>query len=431
MEIFIYITVFLIGIGKVLRKYSFSILSPIYQYLIFGITTIIFSAIYFYFFTYRFSLFGLDEISYSSFNLAIEYYFVSFIAFIVGANINYIAINKAKRSLTQQKLNLTWEIPDRLTNSLFRFSKYFFPLTYFFIFILFGKQLFIRCEYLSSEISRSGMLLVQLVGFLGSILASLIYEKKKVLTAFYFGFLMILFFTTGSRVGVLFLMIFIGIKFVLQPTHKTIDWMKLVAVIILILFYLAFVMHLRGLESHGLIPYLSEVLYIDSSIFRDFFFNIYYIFIYGVFVTVKTMSIAVKDWSIIFTNINPLPGSMAGWYEFSKTRRINVYAPFSTHGEVFSMGKWFTFCFYVAVGFIISYLDVLVRKLISRQHYFSALIINLLIVLHIFYSFEYNMRSSIRYIYYALAFVVILWAFRFIKRVLIYLSHLDDDKQAK
>lgn len=382
-------------------------------------------------FSYRFSLFNLDSVSNNSFNSAIEFYLLSYCSFMIGAILFQFYGRDNKKNLLKQKLQLTWQIPIALSSSLVKFSNFFFPLTYLLIFLVFGKQLFIRSEYLSSDIPRYAMLLVQLAVFLGSILSALIFQENKQKSIFYFSILTLLFFSTGSRVGVLLLIIFIAIKFVLKPNHYKKDWVALGLQIILVLLYLAFVMQLRGLDSHGIIPYAKQIFNIDAKIFREFFFNIYYIFIYGVFVTIETMLTAAKDWSVILTNINPLPGSMAGWYEVSKSRRINDYAPFSTHGEIFAMGKTLTFLFYSITGFIISYLDFRIRGWISQKKYFLGLIINLLIILYIFYSFEYNMRSSVRYIYYALFFVFLTWIFHFLKRVLVYLSHLENGNNEK
>jgi hypothetical protein len=168
-------------------------------------------------------------------------------------------------------------------------------------------------------------------------------------------------------------------------------------------------MQLRTLEDHGVIPYITYFFMMGDEVLEAFMFNIYYILIYGVFVTIGTLKTAAADWNIILTNISPMPGFLTNWYELAPKRRINLYAPYSTHGEVFKMGKWFSFIFFFWIGIMFSFFEKKTRKILTKGGYFKVFILIILLILHIFYAYEYNMRSSVRYIYYAFAYLFILY----------------------
>ncbi|WP_216066427.1 hypothetical protein [Pseudotamlana agarivorans] len=165
--------------------------------------------------------------------------------------------------------------------------------------------------------------------------------------------------------------------------------------------FLGVLMGFRGLEKHGIIPYVAS-LFSEQAGVRDSFFNFYYSFIFGVFATIGTLKKAVPDWEVIFISLNPLPGSMVGWYDISEKMRLNIYAPFTLHGRVFVMGYFFTFMYFFITGLIFSFFDKCIRKSLKDKKRGLPFVLTILAVLHIIYAFEYNMRSSVRYIYYAL-----------------------------
>ena len=243
------------------------------------------------------------------------------------------------------------------------------------------------------------------MSFLGCVLSALIYKENKMLSVLLFSILLTLYLGTGSRICFIFLVIYILVTYFLSKKFNILRKIKLFIILFLSFLFLAYVMQLRSLEDHGVIPYITYFFMMGDEVLEAFMFNIYYILIYGVFVTIGTLKTATADWNIILTNISPLPGFLTNWYELAPKRRINLYAPYSTHGEVFKMGKWFSFIFFFWIGIMFSFFEKKTRRILTKGGYFKVFILIILLILHIFYAYEYNMRSSVRYIYYAFVYL--------------------------
>ena len=176
----------------------------------------------------------------------------------------------------------------------------------------------------------------------------------------------------------------------------------------IIIFFFGYNIALR-LESntHGLVPYLNIILSKPDVIFHNTLFNIYYTFIFGFVATSETIKLYQENISNLLTCINPLPGSLTNWYLFSQKLRINIYAPFTAIGE---MAKFpvFSFFYYIFLGYYFSFCDFYIKTAIIAKRYFAPAIIIILLCLFILFSFEYNLRSSISFIYY-FAFILFLF----------------------
>ncbi len=99
--------------------------------------------------------------------------------------------------------------------------------------------------------------------------------------------------------------------------------------------------------------------------------------------------------------------------------RLTPYAPYSLHGRVFTMGKLFTIFYFFMTGLIFSFMERKVRVYLNNGNRVLAFIIILLLILHIVYGFEYNLRSAFRYIYYAIFIIFISYLLRLIKPYLL------------
>jgi len=339
---------------------------------------------------------------------AIDFYVLGINSFLTAVIVFYDLSSKSNKILfsnhIETKVNINISINYNLKNVTII---YFFVLVSL-ILLTYGKTLFIRSEYVSFERFKGMVMIIKLMSFVGCILTAIIYKKNKPLSIVLFSVLMILYLGTGSRICFIFLVIYILITYFLSKKFNILRKINLFILLILSFFFLAYVMQLRFLDKHGIIPYLNYFFNMGREVLEAFLFNIYYILIYGVFVTIGTLKTAVSDWNIILTNINPLPGFLTNWYEFASSRRINIYAPYSTHGEVFNMGKWFTFIFFFWVGSMFSFFEKKTRKILNKGGYLKVFILLILLILHIFYSYEYNMRTSVRYIYYAFIYLLII-----------------------
>jgi hypothetical protein len=108
----------------------------------------------------------------------------------------------------------------------------------------------------------------------------------------------------------------------------------------------------------------------------------------------------------LITCINPMPGNLTDWYSFSQRMRINIYAPYTSIGELAKF-PIFSFIYYVFLGYYFSYCDFHIKYFIQAKKLLVPAITIILLLLFIMFSFEYNLRSSIRYLYYS-AFILML-----------------------
>ena len=173
-----------------------------------------------------------------------------------------------------------------------------------------------------------------------------------------------------------------------------------------LVFFFGYNISIRYSSSHGLIPYLS-IPFTDPWVILEYtFFNIYYTLVFGVFATYKTLILNTPNYDYLFTSLNPSPGFLTDWYSIYKDLRINPYAPFTSIGEIFSY-PFFAFLFYFFLGLFFAYAEKMIQYLLLNGKFLTGFTLFLLVCAFIPYSFEYNLRSATRYIYYALIFIIL------------------------
>jgi hypothetical protein len=281
----------------------------------------------------------------------------------------------------------------------------------------YGKEIIIRSNYLP-DISRAFTLIIKVLSFIEIILLGIAYRKYKFESVLYFLLIVLISLGTGSRVVFLFLLIYFSILFISQG-NKTMNKIKFSINIFISILFLAYLMQLRGLSSHGILPYLKNLTAPEGNFLRDFYFNIYYSLIFGFYVTIRTLQEAQFDWNIIFISLNPLPGTLTGWYDYAETMRVNIFAPYTLHGRIFKMGMPFTICYFLTTGILFGLFEKKIRSFLNSGHRVLALVLLLLVILYIVYGFEYNLRSAFRYIYYALFVIFINYLYRLLKPYII------------
>jgi hypothetical protein len=343
-------------------------------------------------------LFKLDAISNNLFLETIKFHLLALVAFCFGVIVYYeVSKPKIKRILIQSFSKVLFHkyvLPKKLDlviSILFGAIIALYAATY-------GTGVFFREEYLVSN-GRAFQTLTKLLSFVLSILLAFNYTKNKFLSISAFIVLLLLTVSTGSRISFLYFVMYVFLIFQSQGNtfkNKIILFLNLIFSFI----FLSYVMTLRHSDVHGIIPYLGKLFESKNDFMQSFNFNIYYSFIFGIFVSAKTILLNSPNWSNIFISLNPVTGNLAGWYDIYKTLRIHPVVPFSSNGEIFTMGNSFTFLFYSVLGSIVSYFDFRTRLFFSVGKRILGFIIVILFVLHIVYSFEYNLRSSFRYIYY-------------------------------
>ena len=392
------------------RILKYFLLSPIYLYVTFSLVSIVLTVGYFYFFENKFSLFSLDKVSEIAFLSTIKMYLTALITFIFGVIVFYdLSTKKVKsffnRSYTSS-LFFTYTLPKRTKN----ITGIIFFIIIALYFITYGKGIFIRNVYLP-ETSRSLTIIIKILSFIEILLLGLIYREKKILSTLYFIFLMIISIGTGSRSVFLFFILYVVLVFI-SNGNTLLNKVRFSIHLIISFIFLAYIMQLRQLGLHGVIPYLKSIGSSQGDFYRSFLFNIYYSFVYGVFVTIRTIQEAKLDWHIILVNINPLPGKLAGWYTYAQDMRINKFVPYSLHGRVFKTGLPFTIIYFFSTGLLFSYFENKIRNLLNDNKRIVAFILTFILVLHIVYAFEYNMRAAVRYFYYAFFIIIMAYLFK-------------------
>lgn len=132
---------------------------------------------------------------------------------------------------------------------------------------------------------------------------------------------------------------------------------------------------------------------IDRRMLRNFF--------HGYLVTYEV----IMDWPDIpnryfWVSVNPLPGSMVGWYDVAQHLRVNMYVPYNMFGQLISHGWFLYFSSMFAVGSGLAFLD----KTIGSERVGTVLKVMIFLfgLMFILLSFQYNLRSSVRFFYLAL-----------------------------
>lgn len=169
----------------------------------------------------------------------------------------------------------------------------------------------------------------------------------------------------------------------------------------------------RGLPQQGLSPFLaysaSNVWLIghyilDPNQLRIFFLNVFW----GFPLTAYISNSPPLPFSYFLTSVNPLPGTETNWSQISPLLKANMYAPFNALGELFNYGLWMALGMFFLLGNALAAADRTIRRDLARQSYFLPVLYIGLTIILILYSTQYNLRSSMRVLYYwvALAFLV-------------------------
>lgn len=405
MEIGIYIALFLFQLALIAKVIKFNFISPIYVYIIFYSVCISLSVGYYYYYDDKISLYNFDFISNKLFLEAITYHLLALCSFCLGVLFYYDFSKPRIRRLFNTSIDNAFKFNYVLPDSL----KVIIHISMAIIILLcafsYGEMLFYRKEYLIEK-NTSFITLMKLLSFITVLMLGMTFKKQKWLSIFYFILIMIIATGTGSRLAVIYAIVFSLLIFI-TGKKSALSKFYLILNVVFAFVYLAFLMSVRPLPNHGLVPYLESIFSNSSDIASNLVFNIYYTFIFGVFVTSKTLVGDATTFNTIMISVNPLPGKWVGWYDVANSLRANRFAPYSANGEVFTMGKIFTTVFFTFIGIAFSFMESKMRFLFSNGSKVFGFIISILCILFVIYSFEYNLRSTMRYLYYALFFLLV------------------------
>lgn len=379
-------------------------------YVLFYFAVVIFSTLYHFFYPYeeKFNLFRLDRITSTQFIRTINYYLTMNILVALGIYIgSYI---KKPKSFTidfnsfRNKLNSI--SPQILTIT----SLILMVIVLILLYKDMGKLLFERESYIP-KISHSLKTIYSNLMIVIALLAGILYRTNKFLAIVLILICCTIGLGLGSRAASLYLIVFL-LPIILNKDNKVSFVLKLLPFLLL---YFGLNISLRSnTRKHGLIPYAKNTINDPGRVLDYTFFNLYYTFVFGTYVTKKTVEYYKEpNLKNLATSVSPLPGKFTNWYEISNKLRYNKYVPFTSIGEAWKY-PFFFYLFYFMLGFFLQYVDSYFEKWIIDNKLVVAFILWGLITLFTIYSFEYNFRSSMRMLYYAFIFIL---AVRFFSKI--------------
>ncbi len=358
----------------------------------------------------KINLFNIDYISDIEFFSIFNLFLISIISFIIGVYL-YFLLSK-KKSLFLSKIQLTKQkkFSIKLLYLITSINMFVILILSFFIYE-FNINLFLVRDFYFLEGHRMAKILIFFFMFIQIFLLAKIYTKNKIYSLILFAISILPYIATGSRKIALFIVVYFLTVKLFNPNFIKSKFKLLISAVFL-LYIVLNIFNLRGNEIHGFIPYIQYMFIpnVDDLMMlqSNFLFLIYYLFVFGFYMVPQVMDMNIVNYSTTLTSINPLPGNVAGWYEISEQMRINIYAPFTLFGEVFSMGLSFIIFFFILIGVFFSYLDLTIRKLAIRDKKISIIIIYFFTIIFIIYAFQYNLRSSMRFIWYIFFFLLYL-----------------------
>ncbi|OZV70817.1 O-antigen polymerase [Winogradskyella aurantia] len=369
---------------------------------------VILSVPYYFFYEEKFSIAEVDEITSMQFWDVLNMYLIANIAFIIG----FLIYHKVSTSRIKEVYNRD------LNYSLFtkyKIPSYFSKIAYILSFIVivcylatYGDMLLQRQEYIPIFDKKFLITIAKVLSLVCSIILGLIYSKNKPLSVVLIITILVFTFGTGSRISFLILMLYFLTIFQMTGNTRA-NKLRFLLQIILSFVFLSYLISLRQLKEHGVIPYIATLFTEDSQILESIAFNIYYSFVFGLFATARTLSESDPNWYYIYVSVNPLPGSIVGWPDVAKELMITRFMPYTLHGQVFKMGYTFLIVFFFILGVVFSFFEKVIRKYLIRGKKRTAVLFALILALFVFYSFEYHLRSALRYIYYAYFILLVIW----------------------
>jgi len=209
-----------------------------------------------------------------------------------------------------------------------------------------------------------------------------------------------IFFALGSRRFALIPLIFALGAYAATLDKRGNRRVLLAAVVSLLLVPIP--LYLRGLSDHGLLPYVQALPeYLSSDVgLSDTVENLLLPF---PVISVTAFQEPMIGLDNLLVELNPLPGTISGWYEISESMRINSFVPYSAIGEIGQQNLTFFATFWIFIGALLGYLEERVQTLLTDGRRAVALA---LLSLTLFFSLlvtEYNVRAAMRMLIYAIA----------------------------
>lgn len=186
---------------------------------------------------------------------------------------------------------------------------------------------------------------------------------------------------------------------------KWIPWFT-AAMAILSISLLELPLYLRGLARHGIVPYAQALTDFPNAQWNPITtagnvlggFHI---------VGATAFSSPPIPMEVFWISVAPQTGTSAGWYDVSDTLRLGPALPYGSVGEIGNHGFVFTVFFYFIIGCMLGVLHWLTSIILERYKYpLAAVVIVGLQFNMVILATQYNLRSEMRTLYYAIALAI-------------------------
>lgn len=159
----------------------------------------------------------------------------------------------------------------------------------------------------------------------------------------------------------------------------------------------------------GLVPLGTQLFTAPQAILADFSF---YGILGNVWISGPLTAVVAQrpiPTEALWISINPAPGVLAGWGEIQDSLRLNMYTPYNTLGELGSHG-WTAVVFVAFVaGFGLSLSTRIASKMQGAYAMIAMVVVLAIVALFSVTVLQYNLRASMRLVWYALLGVAALW----------------------
>jgi hypothetical protein len=163
----------------------------------------------------------------------------------------------------------------------------------------------------------------------------------------------------------------------------------------------------RSLVSHGAVPHLNSLAgYVSSQPpWEPIAANLLFGFPLAAQVALHQPPISMNAFIV---SVNPLPGGLAGWYDISRSLRLNEFTPYSALGELSNQGPLAVIFYCLSLGIAMTWSSRMLLGSVGQHA--SSLLRTLFISAgagFIALSFlQYNLRSTTRVVYMMMALAI-------------------------
>jgi hypothetical protein len=110
----------------------------------------------------------------------------------------------------------------------------------------------------------------------------------------------------------------------------------------------------------------------------------------------------------LLTSLSPLPGDMTAWPTIAPLLRVSPYTPFSSLGELALQGTLVSVLYFSLIGYVATRLQIRGATLHGLRSVAMQLALGGLIAAFSVSALQYNLRSTTRYVWYALGLYLVL-----------------------